>query len=100
MPGELSPDRAYSWDGVSWKSAVTPDGAWRWSGSSWVTTRRPSGMTTQVAVAIAAGTIAALLLGGVGLAFFVRFANTQQAALQAGLGSACTGSADRAGSRL
>jgi hypothetical protein len=96
----LSPDRQYYWDGARWNSAMTPDGAWRWSGSAWVPARRTPGMTTQLAIAVAAGVIAALLLGGVGLAFLVRFANTQQPALQAGLGAACTAATDRAGSHL
>jgi hypothetical protein len=96
----LSPDRQQFWDGTRWNSAVTPDGAWRWDGSSWVPARRTSGMSDRVAVAIAAGAIAALLLGGAGLAFVARFANTQASHLQAGLGAACTGSADRAGSHL
>jgi len=35
MPGELSPDRLFYWDGERWRSALSPDGAWRWDGAAW-----------------------------------------------------------------
>jgi hypothetical protein len=99
MSGELSPDRQYFWDGSKWASAVSADGAWRWDGRYWRPAHKRAGITTPIAIAIAAGTIAALLLGGLGVAVAVRFVNAQQAALQAGLGSRSCGAAEGPGLR-
>ncbi len=83
-PGELSPDGGDYWDGSQWRPTLSPDGRWRWAGDQWVpvqpaptgtTTRelpspRVGGVTTaqrkgkvsrSVALAIAGGTLVALL---------------------------------------
>ncbi len=89
MSGELSPDRQYYWDGSRWANAVTPDGAWRWDGAAWKQPGKTSRMTPRLAVLVAVGAVAALLLAGVGLAFVIRLVNNEQAAIQARIGPAC-----------
>lgn len=39
VPGQISADGLYYWNGQDWKSTLSPDGTHRWNGSAWV----PSG---------------------------------------------------------
>ena len=98
MSGELSPDRQFYWDGSRWASAVTPDGAWRWDGTAWTPAAKASRMTPRLAVLVAAGVIAALLVAGVGLAFVLRLVNVEQAAIQARIGPTCAANGMAGGS--
>jgi hypothetical protein len=90
MPGELSPDGNYFWDGVRWTRAVSPDGAWRWDGRAW----RPAGpapppVKSRKAVLIAVGVVAALLVGGLGVFGVVRVIANAQRSLQTQFSPAC-----------
>jgi hypothetical protein len=64
IPGSLSPDGWWLWDGTGWIPAVSPDGSWRWNGSVWIPFRsaRPPSLWPKLLVVLAA--IAALGFGG------------------------------------
>jgi cytochrome bd-type quinol oxidase subunit 2 len=62
VPGQLSPDRNYYWDGRAWISSISPDGMYRWDGARWIAaspqpeSRQPASRTLWVvllAVALA-----------------------------------------------
>jgi hypothetical protein len=36
LPGHISPDGRWAWDGSAWVSTLSPDGLWRWDGYHWV----------------------------------------------------------------
>jgi len=36
VPGQLSADGLWYWNGQEWKSTLSPDGVHRWNGSAWV----------------------------------------------------------------
>jgi hypothetical protein len=36
VPGQVSADGAYYWDGAQWVTTLSKDGAHRWNGSAWV----------------------------------------------------------------
>lgn len=36
VPGQLSSDGGYYWDGAQWVTTLSKDGAHRWNGSAWV----------------------------------------------------------------
>jgi hypothetical protein len=46
VPGQLSPDGAYYWDGAQWVTTLSKDGAHRWNGSAWIPTAAPAGPQT------------------------------------------------------
>jgi hypothetical protein len=35
LPGQISPDGLWVWDGARWLSTTSPDGRWRWDGFRW-----------------------------------------------------------------
>jgi hypothetical protein len=42
VPGQLSPDGAYYWDGAQWVTTLSKDGAHRWNGSAWIPAGGPT----------------------------------------------------------
>ncbi len=59
LPGQLSPDGSYYWNGQQWVSTLSPDGAHRWNGSTW----EPVAQTAAAALPTPAGPAAATPYG-------------------------------------
>src|SRR5258708_30041594 len=63
LPGRVSPDGLWAWDGSAWVSTASPDGRWRWDGFGWVPLPPPGALTADVAADRSATTRALLLAG-------------------------------------
>jgi len=63
LPGHISPDGLWAWDGSAWVSTLSPDGCWRWDGFRWVP-QPPAGAVAGDLVADRGATTRALLLAG------------------------------------
>lgn len=50
VPGQLSPDGAYYWDGAQWVTTLSKDGAHRWNGTAWIPTGDPPAPVTGYGV--------------------------------------------------
>lgn len=102
MPGELSPDRNFYWDGQRWISATSPDGAWRWDGGAW----RPAASATRrrqpwLASAVALMVTVSVVLGVIGIYFAGKaFINASPRFLPGGLGSVCNSPLSQPGAAL
>src|SRR5579871_2538613 len=61
IPGQISPDGAYYWDGQQWVTTLSKDGAHRWNGSTWVPVSAPGmPLPPQPPPAAPAGPVAAV----------------------------------------
>jgi len=51
IPGQITSDGAYYWDGQQWVTTLSKDGAHRWNGSAWVPVAADAGADASVVAA-------------------------------------------------
>lgn len=75
LPGQISPDGLWVWDGTGWLPTTSPDGRWRWDGFRWAALPPPDPMphprnaaTLRVAVLASALVVLVGVLAGSAIA--------------------------------
>jgi len=64
LPGQISPDGLWVWEGTAWLPTTSADGLWRWDGYRWMPLPGPAGAASPAP----SPTTRALLLAGVAVA--------------------------------